>query len=158
MPLNARTPVLILAAALTGGCGEPVPVALTSLGAGMDDDEELVDEAFAILGLPWEPTKRTRGTVHLTLVGEAGLPLEDKQGKTVLRTFRCIKSVVATRHARAIAHELGHALGLDHSCEEPCPDELADNLMAGVFSLGSDLNDEQYDELERGRRRLTSCR
>jgi len=35
---------------------------------------------------------------------------------------------------------------------------LTSNLMNGEVALGVDLNDEQIDELERGRERLTRCR
>ena len=145
--------------ALPLACAEPVPIALSALRHD-EGDTALVDEAVAILGVEWEPSTRSRGTVHLTLID--GDPSDttqfDSAGVTVIGQRRCWKAVIALRHPTIVAHELGHALGLDHVCEAPCPSELAENLMNGETSLGTELSDEQTETIDRERGRLTRCR
>lgn len=154
-PLACR--VFILVVTHLVACNEPVPVHLSAIGDDADD-EELVVEAFDTLGLPFEFTNRVRGTIHLTLIDP---PVDQTHGGgvTAVRS-RCHNAVVAQRRVRTIAHELGHALGLDHTCEAPCPDEHMDFLMNGEWGEGAgiSLSDEEFDELDRGRRRLTRCR
>ena len=149
---------MALAVLLFGGCAEPVPIDLSTVPLDSDDTdyEGLVDEAFGLLGLPFELTSRTRGTIHLAVVHIDGEP---HGGVTTLVGPRCWKSVTANASAVAIAHEVAHALGLDHVCEgEDCTAEHQDNLMNGTLAGGTELTDAQLEDLERGRRRLTRCR
>ena len=145
---------------LTGCAGGPVPVELTSLRQD-PGDEALVDDAFEILGLPWERSTAAKGTIKVHLVDEPDDP--DFGGITLLVTPRCYKALVSFRSPEHIAHEVFHALvsNGDHVCEYPdCPDELLDNLMISGEApmIGRDLTESQRDELEQGYRRLTRCR
>jgi len=146
---------------LAAGCaGGPVPVDLTSLRED-PGDEALVDDAFEILGLAWEPSTIARGTIDLHLVDSQDG--DDFGGGTLLFSPRCHKAVVSIRVAENIAHEVFHALvsNIDHVCDYPdCPDELLDNLMISgdAPAIGRDLTEAQRDDLERGYRRLTRCR
>ena len=149
-------------AAVSSGCaGGPVPVQITSLRQDENDDL-LMDEAFGILGLTWEHSDVVRGTLHIHLVDDPpSLDDLDFGGITMIVKPRCHKAVVARRTPNNIAHEVVHALQRDakHVCEDPCPPELADNLMAGATqTLGSELTSEQMDEIERGYNRFTRCR
>ena len=153
---------LIVLAAIA--CGEPVPVRIVVLDVEHEDDKQLVADAFDILGLGFEFSKE-RGSIRIGLFGE---PRVDEGGSAILVEPRCRKAVVSARWADSVAHEVAHALGLRHICGPfsaedegvavECTEEHAGNLMHGELITGTDLNDEQIDELEKGRRRLTACR
>lgn len=138
-----------------GACGEPVPICLSSLPTE-PGDKHLVRAAAAILNVEVEFTERVRGTIHLTL---AELDAGRGGGVTSVNT-RCVKAVTANREVRTVAHEFGHALGLQHTCEAPCPESEFENLMNGEWGVGAgvELSEEQLDNIDRGRRRLTRCR
>jgi len=144
---------------LASGCGQPVPVQIRD----SPGDAALVDDAFSLLGLEYEFSDRVRGTIYIALYDELD---PESRGQT-LRRARCYKAIVAERHPWVIAHEISHALGLDH-CRATCE---PGNLMYWEYSdypkkeewedaleLGAELNAGQLDELERGRRQLVSCR
>ena len=158
--LQSRWSVAGLCLLLMGCAGGPVPIDLTSLRED-PGDEALVDDAFEILGLPWERSTIGRGTIDVHLVDEP----DDAEigGTTLLVTPRCFKAVASVRSPEHIAHEVFHALvsNGDHVCDYPdCPDELLDNLMISGDApvIGRELTQPQEDELERGYRRLTRCR
>jgi len=155
---QTRSLAITLLATLCFGCAEPVPIDLSTVPLDSDetDYERLVDDAFGILGLPFEFTSRTRGTIHLAVVHIEGEP---HGGVTTLVGPRCWKSVTANASAVAIAHEVAHALGLDHVCDgDECTADHADNLMNGTLAGGIELTDAQLEDLEDGRLRLTRCR
>ena len=150
-----RTAAAALAVALCCACGEAVPVQLNAIEPA-DGDEELIEDAFAILGQPFEFSNRRRGTINIVLVD---LSEDRRGGRTIGREIRCYKALVASRHASTIAHELGHLLGLGHTCEPPdCDADDATNLMSGDERNDDLLTEEQMSELDKGRRRLTHCR
>ena len=146
---------LVFALAFASGCGEPLPIQIGSLRHD-PGDEALVDEAVAMLGLEWEHSTKLRGTIVLALVDPAGN--ETNAGLALIQNKRCYKAAISLREPRFVAHEIGHLLGLDHVCEAPCPDELSDNLMNGEMALGNELTEDQFDDLDKGRRILTHCR
>jgi len=143
-----RPRIVAIAAAVVAviGCGQPVPVQFKD----RPGDAEVVDEAFAILGIEYETTNRTRGTIHIALVDDYS-----EEAATGIRVLdaRCYKAIVAERLPQTLAHELGHALGLGH-CDEAC--EPANLMYSPSFGVG--LTDDQLDDLDRGRRRITGCR
>ena len=148
---------LVIAAAVVGclGCGQPVPIDVVSLGdRSHADDIALVDDAVALLGVEWELTEPRYGSIHLVLVeGEESPGAEGVATRGVCRKF-----AASIRAVLPLAHELGHCLGLEHICEgEACTGDLATNLMTPGAD-GSDLTDEQLDDIDKGRRRLTACR
>jgi len=53
----------VVAAVFVVGCGQPVPVQIKDLPG----DAELIDEAFAILGVEYEFSDRERGTIYIGL-------------------------------------------------------------------------------------------
>lgn len=138
-------------------CSEPIPISVSSLRPD-DGDTALVDEAVAILGIAWEPSRRSYGIISLTLVDDQGAGASD--GVSTIRKARCRKAAVAVRAPTFVAHELYHVLtGEAHVCEgEDCDGQWEDNLMRGVDPLGVELTENQFDALEKGRRRLTRCR
>jgi hypothetical protein len=140
------------------GCGEPLPISLSSLRTDDEGDKVLVDEAVAILGLTWEPTRRSYGTISLTLVDDQGPDASD--GVSTIRKARCRKAAIAVRDPVYVAHELYHVITGDrHVCEDAeCDGQWEDNLMRGTNPLGVELTEGQYDALYQGRNRLTRCR
>ena len=153
------------------GCGQPVPVNVLAIdrndgpgGAPSAEDLELFEEAQAILGVEFEWSTREYGTIVVSLVSE---PAPTGLGGTGVGPRFCRPSVVSLRDARTIAHEVGHILGLPHICDDgddtdppACTDEHVGNLMHGLRGPREwvDLNDDQQEEIEKGRRRITACR
>ena len=156
---------IVVALAALSGCGGPLPINLHTGFTAMDSDEDLVDEAIGgILGLPWEESEFGRGALHLTL--------HDGIDGASYSWGRCHAHISSGRSARNIAHEAAHALGLDHFCaragnplpgDEGLPDCTDDDLrflMNGLHGegAGTELKDDELDELEKGRRRIAGCR
>jgi len=152
--------------ALVVGCGEPLPVQIHTgyASPGAEEDEALVDEAMELLGVPWKLVDYERGAVHIALT--------DGEDAFFYATTRCTMHVTAIRSARSIAHEVGHALWLPHTCRSPddpleddeelreCGVDDLDFLMNGWAGEGAgvELTEDERDQLDRGRRKIAGCR
>ena len=149
-------------------CSEkPLPLRVTTL---RDDpnDETVVDEAVAILGHTWEPTHSAVVVTEVVLTepdGEIG-------GLTFTAVNPCIKGVLAIRNPVSLAHELGHAYGLDHVCDpddcemhfcfgiRKCTDDDETNLMHPFAQGhgGTDLTMDQQETIDGRVRRQSRCK
>lgn len=154
---------LLITCALLGGCGQPVPIKIGGGGergtsaSTHEDDLRVIAEVSAILDLPLEITDRRYGSIVVHFRDAIDT---DPRGSILLQR-PCLKIVTTNRDSGPAAHEVAHALGLEHVCEgEDCADEETDNLMAVNITgvLGLELTAEQHDDLARGQRRLTACR
>jgi hypothetical protein len=152
---------LALLILLSAGCAEdPLRVALFTPEQGplvtASAFEPALEEAVAILGHDVELTRDHRGavTVEILDVDHDGFALH---GRSLLNSSesqipRCYRALwVVNATPRLLAHELGHALGLEHT-------DRAGNLM--VREGGADdieLTDDQQDAIDREVRRLGRC-
>lgn len=137
--------VLVLVAALVGGCAEPLPVHVLD----HDDIPLEVEDACEIIGLLCESDDHDYGTITIELV-----PLTPSGTLRVRGVTEgggsCSPEIWVEPVPRLIAHELAHALGLEHR-------ESEDGLMRAVRQ-GDELSDDEQDEIERGGNRLVGCR
>ena len=113
------------------------------------DELAMIDDASALLGLEIDLTERTFGAVEIELLDVA--PGERAFGRNYRNGF-CFDSRRASRFAPHVAHEIAHALGLEHTSDVDDPDGTAENLMSRCIDPHSDpadyvLNDDQFHEL-----------
>jgi len=161
MPVRWIRTIVAAAVVVTPiGCGDPdtLPINLFAVREDPNDDA-LLDEATAMLGLSWESTTYTRGAVVLTLVD--GMDTDEIGGEAASKVLPCFRPGVSRRDPLNVAHELGHLLGLDHVCgtltDIECSDEHNENLMNGDVLDGADLSDSQLDTVDNQARRLARC-
>ena len=131
---------LVLSSTLACGCSERLGVRVH----GERDAEPLLLEASELLGIWLEAGD---GPIVLELVDVApGEPV----GRLLVERS-CLRVIRATRSPIVIAHEVGHALGLQH-VDDPL------NVMA-VYTDDESvaLTDEQRSTMEKTMRNLGGC-
>jgi hypothetical protein len=124
-------------------CAIAVPVR-TASELPESEVSALLADASEILGLQLEPSTRSSGSVTLDIHESPGA----YRGRNLIR-HGCRRASWASPNAVVIAHELAHALGLDHVHDRR-------NLMAPTAS-GTALTAEQRATMEREAWRLSAC-
>lgn len=132
---------LLLLATLTG-CGDVLYVRAHSHNED-DDLERALDGASEIFGIPMEIGEEG------PIIWESVRVQDPYPAGRYIYGGRCGRVIRSPPISVFLAHEIGHALGLDHVTEEP-------NLMTPSAN-GLDLTDEQLDAAERKARQLRRC-
>jgi hypothetical protein len=137
---------LALALLLSTGCSQSVGYSLVHGREYEDVASGVLDEAADMLGVQLHPSRW--GPLYIELVTQ-GL------GESVAGRHRgirpCIRIIRSSLNPIVVAHELGHALGLDHH------DDPSNIMYPYVSRSNTDLDDDQQDKIERGIRRLSAC-
>lgn len=147
-------PWLLALFTAAAGCGEALPLHVVDGAAptgGMVDAETvaLLEEGAGLLGLTIELVDDKRGAVVIELVD---VKSEENEGRQYLRQ-RCRRIVRAERGPVTIAHELGHALYLDHIDDDP------ENIMSPTIDRETSvwLEDWQLDTVREEVVDLRAC-
>lgn len=141
-----------LALLALAACAEPLPVHVL----GRAPAPELAD-ACDLLGVECELAAGGYGAIELEL-----RPVEPPGALRVRGVTTgggsCSPSIWVERDARLIAHELAHALGLEHRDDADAAADEDERALMAPISPGLDLDDEEMSEIERGGNRLVGCR
>lgn len=134
--------LLILALSLSA-CAVSIPVRVASELPESATDLLLAD-ASELLGIPIATTDDSHGSITLDIHESPGI----YRGRNLIRKG-CRRASWASPDAEVIAHEIAHALGLDH-VDDP------HNLMARSGS-GVELTEAQVATMERQAGVLLAC-
>lgn len=134
--------LLILALSLSA-CAVSIPVRVASELPESATDV-LLSDASEILGIPIATTTRSSGSITLDIHESPGL----YRGRNLIR-HGCRRASWASPDAEVIAHEIAHALGLDHVNDTA-------NLMA-PSGTGTALTEAQGATMEREAGVLLRC-
>lgn len=133
--------IATLALASVCGCGEGVGVEVYA----ERDASPVLEEASSLLGV-W--LEQGGGPIVLELVGQA--PGEPAGRLLVHRP--CLRVIRASYDPVVVAHELGHAFGLEHA------DDPSNVMTAYTDDDSTRFTEAQQEKIDDSARRLSACR
>lgn len=144
------------------GCVAEIPVMIKAKPQHEEVIPVMTQEAEEILGLPIKRVDSPRGAIFVDVVNvEPGENLGQKNPGT-----RCRRYIRTEPNGLLFAHELGHALGLNHITGET-DEEIEMNMNNLMFyhedyyynhPKGTELTDNQFEIIEKEAANLNSCR
>jgi hypothetical protein len=149
---------LLVAALALAGCSGPVPVYLSSSetpGSPLTDpparERELLDEAFGFWGYEYElvgpgAAVASYGAIEVSLVDLDDAPVDGYHAPPT----PCRRAVWSSFDPEVLAHELGHAFGLEHVDDR-------ENLMHPRRPRGQEVTDAQWDDSGAAVGRFLAC-
>jgi hypothetical protein len=132
---------------LACSCAEPLPLRVRTLSSSKPVKvlPEVVTDACEILGVACEPSRRAYGSVTIDLI-----PIDDGRVRGREQSDLCRRLIWVDPTPLRVAHELGHALELDHVDDRS-------NLMH-INAKDTELDDEQLNRIELIGGLIVGCR
>lgn len=144
------------------GCGEGLPVRVISGKEASpniltQEEMEVLEEASALLGFPFDFVDKKYGAVNIELVN---VDNEELAHGRIILDYQCTRIIRSNRRGVGVAHEIGHALRLDvGDIDELFHVEDDDNIMSSNGPTDdATFNNEQLDALENQRGMIAACR
>ena len=137
----------ILALLLACSCAEPLPLRVRTLASSKPVKvlPEVVTDACEILGVACEATDRVYGSITVDLI-----PIPSGRVRGRSQSDHCRRLIWVDPTPLRVAHELGHALELDHVDDRS-------NLMH-INAKDTELDDEQLNRIEIVGGLIVGCR
>jgi hypothetical protein len=153
---------LAILLALTGCATDTLRVRVATT-LDQDTVDTLLFEASGYLGVAIEQVDRSQGAVTIDVHDATGITA----GRSLI-SKGCRRATWAEPNSEYIAHELGHSLQLDHSCDKVkgdgneeslplCTDEHRKYLMHPVGTGETELTDEEQRTIAHQVRLLSIC-